>query len=185
MVLFSATINPEVQNLIDKLFAGAEVIRTQGSHQLVSTLTTQNLKVENGKRFPLLEDLLTQNVTGGTLIFTNTRQQCDTLAQQLVQSGRNCVIYRGEMDKVERRRNLKAFRDGKVGILIATDLASRGLDIEHAGRIINYHVPQQLENYIHRVGRTARAGRKGLVINLVTERDQPFISQLPKIQKNI
>ena len=88
------------------------------------------------------------------------------------------MIYRGEMDKVERRRNLKAFRDGEVPLLISTDLASRGLDVEHVGRVINYHLPQQMENYLHRVGRTARAGRPGLVVNFVTERDAPLINKL-------
>jgi superfamily II DNA/RNA helicase len=79
---------------------------------------------------------------------------------------------------VERRANLKAFRDGQVELLISTDLASRGLDVEHVGRVINYHLPKELENYLHRVGRTARAGRAGLVINFVTERDQPLMDEV-------
>ncbi len=183
--LFSATVNPAVQALMNEVFAGVEVLRSKGSHQLVPTLTTQNLQVVNGKRFPLLEKLLTETVTGGTLVFTNTREQCDTLAQELRKKGHTCTIYRGEMDKVVRRKNLKDFRDGKVSIFIATDLASRGLDIEHVGRVINYHLPQQIENYVHRVGRTARAGRKGRVINLVTERDEALVVQLKTLQKSL
>ena len=111
-------------------------------------------------------------------MFTNTREQCDALATIIVNMGRTCTIYRGEMDKVERRANLKAFRDGQVELLISTDLASRGLDVEHVGRVINYHLPKELENYLHRVGRTARAGRAGLVINFVTERDQPLMDEV-------
>jgi superfamily II DNA/RNA helicase len=179
--LFSATVPPAVQKLITQLFFKAEFIRSEGSHRLVQTLKTDNRIVTNGKRFPILENLLGQAVTGGTMIFTNTREQCDKLASELKKAGHACVIYRGEMDKVERRANLKAFRDGKIGLLISTDLASRGLDLEHVGRVINYHLPQQLENYIHRVGRTARAGRSGLVINFVTERDEPFMTQLEEI----
>jgi len=86
------------------------------------------------------------------------------------------------MDKAERRRNLKAFREGEVALLISTDLASRGLDVEHVGRVINYHLPQQMENYLHRVGRTARAGRPGLVVNFVTERDAPLINKLDAVR---
>ena len=82
------------------------------------------------------------------------------------------------MDKNERRANLKRFRDGKVDYLISTDLAARGLDLEHVGRVINFHLPQQIENYLHRAGRTARAGRAGVVINLVTERDSRLIATL-------
>ncbi len=94
--------------------------------------------------------------------------------------GRACVIYRGEMDKVERRANLKAFRDGTVDLLVSTDLAARGLDVEHVGRVINYHLPEQLDAYLHRVGRTARAGRPGVVINLVTERDRALMDAIAR-----
>jgi superfamily II DNA/RNA helicase len=184
LALFSATVSPNVQELINKLFSNATVIRSKGSHQEVPTLTTENLSVVNGKRFPLLETLLAKSVAGGTLIFTNTREQCDKLAAELVKNGYSCAIYRGEMDKVERRANLKGFREGKVKLLISTDLASRGLDVDHVGRVINYHLPQTMENYIHRVGRTARAGRKGLVFNFVTERDQGFVNQLHTIRRS-
>ena len=178
LAMFSATVPAAVEKLIADLFAGAEVIRSQGSHRVVPTLTTTQQLVVGGKRFPLLERLLGKKVEGGTILFTNTREQCDKLAGELEEAGWPCVIYRGEMDKVERRRNLKAFRDGEVPLLISTDLASRGLDVEHVGRVINYHLPQQMENYLHRVGRTARAGRPGLVVNFVTERDAPLINKL-------
>lgn len=182
MAMFSATISPEAQALLTQLFDKAEVIRSEGSHRVVPTLVTQNRSVLNGKRFPLLEELLEKPVTGGTLIFTNTRKQCDILADLLLKSGKKCLIYRGEMNKGERRDNLKKFRNGQIELLIATDLAARGLDIEHVGRVINYHLPHDIENYMHRVGRTARAGKKGLVINLVTERDENLIKRLEKIR---
>jgi superfamily II DNA/RNA helicase len=126
--------------------------------------------------------LLKKKVEGGTILFTNTREQCDKLADQLAAAKIACVIYRGEMDKVERRQNLKLFREGAVDLLVSTDLASRGLDVDHVGRVINYHLPQQMENYLHRVGRTARAGRPGLVVNFVTERDAPLVSQLESVR---
>lgn len=181
MALFSATVSKPVQELIATLFEDAEMIESDGSHKTVSTLTTDNQKIKNGKRFPVLAKILNTPVEGGTLIFTNTREQCDKLAAELKEAGWECSIYRGEMDKVERRANLKTFREAKEGILISTDLASRGLDVEHVNRVINYHLPHQLENYIHRVGRTARAGRGGLVINLVTERDAPLMQEVTKI----
>lgn len=177
MLLFSATISPFVQKLISNLFSNVQVIRSEGSHRIVPTLTTKNVLVINGKRFPLLENLLTKGVKGGTLIFTNTREQCDKLAEKLIAKDLKCAIYRGEMDKVERRSNLKQFRDGQIEILISTNLASRGLDMENVGRVINYHLPKEMENYIHRVGRTARAGRPGLVINFVTERDKKLVGR--------
>jgi ATP-dependent RNA helicase RhlE len=183
MALFSATVPKTVEALIQELFQEAETIRTEGSHKLVKTLTTQNEKVIDGKRLPLLEKILRQPAEGGTILFTNTREQCDKLAAELEKLGKPNVLYRGEMDKVERRRNLKEFREGRIEFLISTDLASRGLDVEHVGRVINYHMPHQMENYLHRVGRTARAGRKGLVINFVTERDEDFLDKVLKLQK--
>lgn len=182
LALFSATVSKAVQELMTTIFVDAEVIRSKGSHRLVPSLKTENRMVPDGKRFPVLESLLAHEVEGGTLIFTNTRDQCDRLAVDLQRIGQNCLIYRGEMDKVERRANLKKFRDGEVKLLISTDLASRGLDVEHVGRVINYHLPQQMENYLHRVGRTARAGRPGLVINFVTERDQPLLDQMESVR---
>jgi superfamily II DNA/RNA helicase len=167
---------------VGQLFEDADIIRTEGGYTLAPTLETQNRQVIDGNRSPLFEALLRDKVRGGTMIFTNTRQQCDKVAAELERLGYSCVIYRGEMDKLERRKNLQAFRDGKIPFLISTDLASRGLDLENVERVINYHLPQELENYIHRVGRTARAGRKGLVVNLVTERDLPLMEQVRRLK---
>lgn len=172
MGMFSATISAPVQSLIYELFSTAEVIRTKAPSAFVPTLTMKKILVENGHRLPFLEAELDKPSTGGTLVFVNTREQCDALAKKLKEVGRPCLIYRGEMDKLERRNNLKAFREKKINVLVSTDLAARGLDVEHVSRVINYHLPRTLENYVHRVGRTARAGRPGLVVNLVTKRDQ-------------
>ncbi len=182
MALFSATVSDSVQALITELFEGVEVIRSGGSHRVPQTLTTVNREVIDGKREPLLVNLLKEKVKGGTILFVNTREQCDKLALLVKSMGHQCMVYRGEMDKNERRANLKAFREGKVGLLISTDLASRGLDLEHVGRIVNYHLPRQIENYIHRVGRTARAGRAGIVFNFVTERDEQLVKKLDKVK---
>jgi ATP-dependent RNA helicase RhlE len=181
MAMFSATVSSSVQKLINELFSGAEVLRSKGSHRVVPALQTENRQVIDGKRWPLLETLLNKKIKGGTVIFTNTREQCDRLAVELKEHGKKCAIYRGEMDKIERRNNLKAFREGDVELLISTDLASRGLDVEHVERVINYHMPKHLENYIHRVGRTARAGRSGTVINFITERDEPMLEEIKSV----
>jgi ATP-dependent RNA helicase RhlE len=181
LALFSATVSSQLEELIASLFKDAKVLRSSGHHRLVATLTTQNRKVVDGKRFPLLLDILKDRSPEGTMIFTNTREQCDRLAEELKKAGMECVVYRGEMDKGERRLNLRAFKEKKVSLLISTDLAARGLDLEHVGRVINYHLPQDMANYLHRVGRTARAGRPGLVVNLVTERDAELIRKLDSL----
>ncbi|MCK5851318.1 MAG: C-terminal helicase domain-containing protein, partial [Kiritimatiellae bacterium] len=116
------------------------------------------------------------------LIFTNTKTQCDKLAEQLKEKKFKYAIFRGGMDRLERRKNLKKFHDGQIDILISTDLASRGLDFEDVTCVINYHLPEEMDNYLHRVGRTARAGRSGLVINFVTERDKKLVDKLGSLQ---
>lgn len=178
LALFSATVSSAVQELINNLFSNAEIFRSAGSGKVVKSLTTQNRIVKDGLRWPVLEKILKEPVEGGTILFANTREQCDKLAKELADNGYVAVMYRGEMEKNERRTNLKKFTEGKVKFLVATDLAGRGLDISNVDRVINYHLPRQQENYLHRAGRTARAGRKGVVINLVTERDERLLAQL-------
>jgi superfamily II DNA/RNA helicase len=183
MALFSATMPPEVEALIGRLFEKPPmIVKTRGSHRVVPTLTTSNREVFDGRRFELLQEVLAEPCPGATLIFANTREQCDKLERQLAEAGHRCVVYRGEMNESERRANLRAFREGGVRLLVATDLGSRGLDVEGVERVVNYHLPHQMENYLHRVGRTARAGRSGLVVNLVTERDEKLMSMLDRVK---
>ena len=178
LALFSATLSASVAALTARLFAGAPVIRSAGSHKVVSTLNTQNRPVVNGERAPLLRVLVGEKVRGGTIVFANTRDQCDAIGAALSELGASYALYRGAMDKVLRRTNLRPFRNGEMDFLVSTDLASRGLDVDHVGRVVNYHLPKEMESYLHRVGRTARAGRTGLVVNFVTERDAPLLNQL-------
>lgn len=178
LALFSATVSQQVEKLINSLFKDAEMIQSSGAGKVTKTLVTKNETVIDGLRWPIFEKLLKQKSPGGTIVFTNTREQCDKLASEMEEKGFACVVYRGEMDKGHRRTNLNKFRKGEVDILISTDLAARGLDIDHVGRVINYHLPKEMANYLHRAGRTARGGKEGLVVNLVTERDLLLIARL-------
>lgn len=178
LALFSATVSQTVQELIEELFEKAELVKSSGAGKVVKTLTTKNETVIDGVRWPIFEKLIKQKVVGGTIIFANMRDQVDKIVNELTKHGYECLAYRGEMDKAERRQNLKSFRDGKVSLLVCTDLAARGLDLDYVGRVINYHLPEEMSNYLHRVGRTARAGKQGLVVNLVTERDLALIAKL-------
>jgi superfamily II DNA/RNA helicase len=108
-------------------------------------------------------------------------KQCDAVSAWLDEQGHEHVVYRGAMDRLERRSNLARFRDGEVALLLATDLGGRGLDLERVDRVINVHLPRDIDNYRHRVGRTARAGRAGLVVDLVTERDRPLIEAVDRL----
>ena len=181
IVMFSATLPQSLELLVDDLFVTTPVrVRTRGSQHVVPTLEVDNRAVSSVQRFEVLSEVLKDAPDMGTLLFSNTRRQCEQTATWLEEEGIGYVTYMGEMDRQERRVNLAAFRDGQVSVLIATDLGARGLDIERVERVINVHMPKEVNNYLHRVGRTARAGRAGLVVNLVTQRDQPLLAKLRK-----
>jgi len=181
LVMFSATLPGALDSVVNSLFpAPPERVRTRGSQRVVPTLTTINRDVHNGHRLPHLMDLLGEVPRVGTMLFVNTKEQVKTVAGWLDEVGISYVAYAGQMERQQRRINLAKFRDGEVSILIATDLGGRGLDIELVERVINVHLPQEVDNYLHRVGRTARAGRTGLVVNLVTRRDAPLMNKLER-----
>lgn len=178
LALFSATVSPAVEDLIHNLFEGAETVKSSGSGKTVKTLTTKNLTVKDGDRWAHMDKILAKPIEGGTILFTNTREQCDKLAKELQDRGQEVVIYRGEMENVDRKKNLRRFAKGEVKYLVATDLAGRGLDIPDVECVINFHLPRQLDNYLHRAGRTARGGKSGTVINLVTEKDEFLLAKI-------
>jgi len=181
LVMFSATLPGALDAVVDSLFpAPPERVRTRGSQRVVPTLTTINRDVQNGHRLPHVMDLLREEPRIGTMLFVNTKEQVKTVAGWLDEVGFPYVAYAGQMERQQRRINLAKFRNGEVSILIATDLGGRGLDIELVERVINVHLPQDVDNYLHRVGRTARAGRTGLVVNLVTRRDASLMKKLAR-----
>ena len=179
MAMFGATFSPALEHAASELFSTEPLrVRTAGSGKGLETLETDNRKVSHGLRYEALKKVLAQDSKTSTLLFANTRGQCEKLAAWLEAEGHPHVTYMGQMESLERRKNLEAFRSGEIKLLVATDLAGRGLDIDRIERVINVHLPEDLDNYSHRVGRTGRAGRTGKVVNLVTERDQPLIQKL-------
>jgi ATP-dependent RNA helicase RhlE len=176
--LFSATMSEPVRELVSGVFSEAILVETKGAQKLVPTLSTRHINLPDGKRFSALVEVLAEPTSGGTMLFANTRSQADRIVNTLREEGWTCAVHRGDMDAIERRRNLIEFRTGELQLLVTTDMGARGLDIDHLSRVINVHMPRTMEAYLHRVGRTARAGRKGLVVNLVTPRDAPFIALL-------
>jgi ATP-dependent RNA helicase RhlE len=182
LVLFSATLPGALDQAVKTLFRERPVeVRTKGSQRVVPTLTTINRKVHHGDRHTSLMETLQELPGVSTILFANTHEQCDKIGEWLDLEGIGHVSYRGQMERKLRRQNLALFRNGDVSILLTTDLGGRGLDIERVDRVVNVHLPREVDNYLHRVGRTARAGREGLVVNLVTPRDQPLLSRLENL----
>jgi len=182
LALFAATLPAALEATVGDLFTEPPVrVQTPGSRQGVETLKTVNRNVTADQRFQALAEVLAEGPQVGTLLFANTREQCERLAAWLTEQGLAHGTYRGQMDSLERRQNLAAFRKGELSLLVATDLGGRGPDIEGLERVINVFLPSDLDSYLHRVGRTARAGRSGTVVNLVTQRDLPLLSRIKQL----
>jgi len=181
LVLFSATLPKSMDQAVASLFSKPPlVVRTRGSQRVVPTLSVEYRPIVEANRYDAVRQIIESNPERGTLLFVNTVRQCDALAEWLDEQDLDHVMYRGQMDRVERSTNLRSFREGDVSVLLTTDLGGRGLDIDRIACVVNVHMPADVDTYLHRAGRTARAGRPGLVVNLVGQRDHPLVAKLRK-----
>ncbi len=168
VALFSATLPPEVIEVAEKLLQNpvrilipAEDVTLDGISQYYVGLDKEEWK------FDCLCDLYQQLNINQALIYCNKRQRAEWIADKLSSQGFPLSFIHGEMDVEERKKRMKDFRDGTVRVLISTDMLARGIDVQQVSLVINYELPTQRENYIHRIGRSGRFGRKGVAINLV------------------
>jgi ATP-dependent RNA helicase DeaD len=138
----------------------------------VDTTKQTYYDVPHGKKQDALARVLDMETPGPTIVFCRTRMETDQLAESLRLRGYGAEALHGDMGQPERERVLRRFRDGQADLLIATEVAARGLDIDIVTHVINYDIPWDVEQYIHRVGRTGRAGRTGDAITLVTPRER-------------
>lgn len=164
---FSATITPDISQLLDTLLNDPVTVsvRTQETSEHVE----QNIIRYNGREDKLekLTEILNQPGFERVLIFGETKFGVQRLAETLSRSGKRAEAIHGNKSQPQRQRSLKAFKDGRVHILVATDVAARGLDIPNVNLVINYDTPQTYADYIHRIGRTGRAGQAGHALTFV------------------
>jgi len=132
-------------------------------------------------KFPTLVNLLKHEAPSLAIVFTNTKHKARRVTQSLKHEGVNCKEIHGDLTQERRERVMKAFRDGKLHVLVATDLAARGLDVMDISHIINYDIPQDTAVYVHRIGRTARMGRSGRAITFVTREEGKLLTEVEKL----
>ena len=132
------------------------------------------------QKFEVLCDIYKTLTITQCVIFVNSKKRVDILASQLNKKNFTVSSMHGDMDQDQRELIMKDFRNGKSRILISTDLLARGIDVHHVSLVINYDLPKVIENYIHRIGRSGRYGRKGVAINFVTEYDLRDLKELEK-----
>ena len=180
-LLFSATFSPEIRRLAADLLNAPTEIRigvngrpADGIRQVVYPVDRQR------KRELLSQQIATQNWSRA-LVFTRTKSGANRLATQLLADGLKCAAIHGNKSQSARLRALDEFKSGNVRVLVATDLAARGLDIERLPYVVNYELPHVPEDYVHRIGRTARAGEKGHAISLVCVDEHGLLADIEKL----
>jgi ATP-dependent RNA helicase RhlE len=167
-LLFSATIEPGIQEHIDVLLSNPVMVKVNSGVQSADHIEQDIVKVGYGMdKFTLLQNLLSDEALNKVLIFAETKHRVDKVTKKLVDSGFKADMIHGNKSQGQRERALASFRQGRTRILVATDVAARGLDISDVTHVINFEVPKTYDSYIHRIGRTGRAGKAGKAYTFV------------------
>ncbi|WP_324171135.1 DEAD/DEAH box helicase [Sulfurimonas sp.] len=166
-LLFSATYSDKVRKLSKQILTKPAFIETAKKNTTVDTINQVAYMVDTTRKAELLAYLIGSRNFPQVLVFTRTKVSADELFLELQKDGLKCGIIHGDKTQAHRLKTLNQFKEGKVRVLVATDIASRGLDIEELPYVINYELPSIPEDYVHRVGRTGRAGRNGEAITLL------------------
>jgi len=181
ILLFSATFPEQVQSLTQELLNNPFEIQLQSSD--TSTLVQRVFTVNKGEKTAVLAHLIKQNQWRQALIFVNAKNNCEHLAKKLSKRGIAAEVFHGDKGQTERSRVLDGFKAGEIEVLIATDIAARGLDIEKLPVVINFNLPRSPSDYMHRIGRSGRAGEVGLALSLIDHEDYHHFKVIEKKNK--
>ena len=180
-LLFSATFPEEIRKLAAGFMrdpATVEVMRRNTPAELVAHVAHP---VDHDRKRDLLAHLVKSNDWRQVLVFTKTKRGANRLAEQLERGGIDADAIHGNKSQPQRTRVLKRFKDNELQVLVATDIAARGLDIEELPHVVNFDLPHVAEDYVHRIGRTGRAGSSGEAISLVSAEDRPLLSAIERL----
>jgi len=181
-MLFSATLNAWVKNLAWEYTKNPFEIAIEPETVTVEEAEQILYHVSSADKMKLLLGLLKQEDPESALVFCNTKRYAEIVAKRLRLNGFKCEFIMGDLPQTKRLRIIEDVKAGKIRFLVATDVAARGLDIEGLALVVNYDLPNESENYVHRIGRTARAGKTGKAITLASEQD---VYELPRIERYI
>jgi ATP-dependent RNA helicase DeaD len=176
--LFSATMPPRIKNIADRYLREPERIVIPAATTTVSNIQQNVVWVRQRDKPLAVARLLAAEEFDATIIFTRTRESTTELADQLVECGHAAQAINGDMNQSQREQTIALLKSGKIDILVATDVAARGLDVERISLVINYDMPHEFDTYVHRIGRTGRAGRSGKAILLADPRDRRSVRML-------
>ena len=180
-MLFSATIGPEIHRVADWLLQDPTEIMIGGGKALAETISHAIYPVDDRQKFDLLLAILKEIEYKSVIIFSRTKVGADIIARWLQAADHSAVILHSDRSQKERESALLGFRSGEVEILVATDIVARGIDIAGVSHVINYDIPENPEDYVHRIGRTGRMENLGDAVTLYTASDQTFLQGIENL----
>ena len=183
-LFFSATMPPEIQGLADKFLHNPARVEVSAPSSTADTVTQRLISSRSEpheKREVLRELIRSAEELQNAIVFCNRKRDVATVARSLQRHGFNAGALHGDMDQRARMQTLDSFRAGTVTVLVASDVAARGLDIPAVSHVFNYDVPTHAEDYVHRIGRTGRAGRSGTAVTIVTRTDSKYVAAIEKL----
>ena len=180
-LLFSATTSPAVNELSHKILKNHQQIRVAKTNSTADTVEHLVYPVEESRKIELFEQLLLDNNWFQVLVFTSTKEQADRLLAGLQMKKIDAAVCHGDKSQGARRRAIADFKSAKLQVLIATEVAARGLDIQGLDYVVNFNLPYLPEDYVHRIGRTGRAGAEGLAISFVSREEEQTLERIQKL----
>lgn len=181
-LLFSATMPEQIKKLAQKILHQPQYVKITPANITNTDITQKCYVINEGHRDEAIIRLMDVFSPQKSIIFTSTKKEADALADRLYKAKYKARALHGDMDQRARMDSIRVFKSGQIEILVATDVAARGLDISDVSHVFNYHIPLNPESYVHRIGRTGRAGKKGMAITLITPLE---FKELRKIQDEV
>lgn len=182
-LLFSATYSPEISTLAEQLLNDPVEIAVTKRNSAAETVSQLVYGIKRESKRELLAHLIGDGRWQQVLVFVRTKHGADRLCKQLIKDGIRCAALHGDKSQGARTRALDDFKNGAITALVATDIAARGLDIDQLPHVVNYDLPQVAEDYVHRIGRTGRAGAEGQAISLVDAEEAQLLAAIEKLLK--
>ncbi|WP_404446223.1 DEAD/DEAH box helicase [Microbacterium marinum] len=180
VALFSATMPASIRRLAQQYLRDPEEITVKTKTSTNTNITQRYLIVSYQQKVDALTRILEVEDFDGMIIFVRTKNETETLAEKLRARGFSAAPINGDIPQPQRERSIQQLKDGKLDILVATDVAARGLDVERISHVVNFDIPTDTESYVHRIGRTGRAGRKGDAISFVTPRERYLLAHIER-----
>jgi superfamily II DNA/RNA helicase len=180
-LLFSATMPAEIVRLAGEMLVNPATVSVAPPASTVERVQQRAVYVARAGKPGLLSRILRTEAVGRALVFARTKHGADRVVRDLAKAGIEADALHGNKSQGQRERTLAAFRSGRVRTLVATDIAARGIDVDGISHVVNYDLPNVPESYVHRIGRTARAGNAGVAISFCSAEEVPFLRAIEKL----